>query len=58
VIGMLAFFMVFDVLKDLDEGFGGSIFVAIGAVWGLRKLWLRTQGRYRGHTPVPAGNLP
>ncbi len=46
VCGMLAFFIVMDVFKDLDEGFGGSIFVAIAAVWGLRKVWQRTQARY------------
>jgi hypothetical protein len=46
VIGLLAFFIVFDVLKDVTEGFGGSIFVAIGAVWGLRTLWISTQARY------------
>jgi hypothetical protein len=58
VIGMLAFFVVFDVLKDFDEGFGGSIFVAIGAVWGLRKLWISTQARYRGHDSVAEAGLP
>jgi hypothetical protein len=53
VIGLLAFFIVFDVLKDLDEGFGGSTFVAIAAVWGLRKLWISTQARYMDRHSAP-----
>jgi hypothetical protein len=58
VIGLLAFFIVFDVLKDVTEGFGGSIFVAIGAVWGLRKLWISTQARYQGPASTPQAELP
>jgi hypothetical protein len=47
VSGMLAFFIAFDVLKDVNEGFGGSSIVAVLTAWGLRKLWVRTQARYR-----------
>ncbi|MBN1201845.1 MAG: hypothetical protein JXJ20_08325 [Anaerolineae bacterium] len=53
VIGMLAFFILFNVLRDLEEGFGGSIFVAIGTAWGLRKLWIHTQMRLRPLPPSP-----
>jgi hypothetical protein len=46
VNGMLAFFIAFDVLKDLDEGFGGLSLVALLTVWSLRKLWMRVNARY------------
>jgi hypothetical protein len=46
VIGMLAFFIPLLVLKDIDEGFGGSSVVAVLAAWGLWTLWLSTQARY------------
>jgi hypothetical protein len=46
VIGMLAIFIAFDVLKDVAEGFGGLSIVAAVTVEGLRKLWIRTQARY------------
>lgn len=56
VTGLLAFFIVFDVLKDLDEGFGGSAIVAVVTVWGLRKLWISTQARYTAAiNAAPAG---
>lgn len=48
VSGLLAFFIVMNVFKDLDEGFGGSILVAAAAVWGLRKLWRETRARCTG----------
>ena len=46
VIGMLAFFIAFDVLEDANEGFGGLSIVALVTVWGLRKLWICTRLRY------------
>lgn len=46
VIGFLAFFVAFDALHDLGEGFGGLSIVAVVAVWYLRKLWISTQARY------------
>ncbi|MBI5958246.1 MAG: hypothetical protein HY866_05915 [Chloroflexi bacterium] len=46
VIGLLAFFIVFGVLQDFDEGFGGLTIVSAVSVWAFRKLWLTTQTRY------------
>ena len=54
VSGLLAFFIVMNVFKDLDEGFGGSIFVAIAATWGLWKLWEQTKIRYTSGKTVQA----
>ena len=56
VSGFLAFFLVFDVLQDLDQGFGGRTLAAAGAVWALRRLWFRVQARTAGvETASPAG---
>lgn len=46
VIGMLAFFIFFIGLKDVDQRFSGYIIVAVVTAWGLWKLWIRTQARY------------
>lgn len=49
IIGLLAFFIVFDVLKDLSgAGFTGLSIVAVLTTWGLWKVWTRTQARYKG----------
>jgi hypothetical protein len=46
VSGMLAFFIAFDVLKDIDEGFGGLSLVALLTLWALRKLYIHVQSHY------------
>jgi hypothetical protein len=48
VIGLLAFFIVFGVLQDFDQGFGGAVIVAAVSIWAFRKLWLSTEARYAG----------
>lgn len=40
IAGVLAFFIVFGFLQDLEQ-FGGLSLVAIVTIWGLRRLWLR-----------------
>jgi hypothetical protein len=46
IIGLLAFFIIFIVLRDVSESFSGSSIVAVVTVWGLWKVWIRTQARY------------
>ena len=45
VIGVLAFFIVFGGLQDLEEGFGGHVIVAILTVIALWWLWRATVRR-------------
>jgi hypothetical protein len=46
VIGMLAFFIGFDLLTDFAEGFGGLSIVAVVTIWALAKLSARVLARY------------
>jgi hypothetical protein len=45
IIGLLAFFIILS-RRDVSESFSGSSIVAAVTVWGLWKLWIRTQARY------------
>lgn len=44
ISGVLAFFIVFDLLQDLER-FGGLSLVAVGSTWALRRLWWSTRDR-------------
>ncbi len=47
VAGLLAFFVVFAVRADLENGFAGRSFVSLAAVYAFWKLWRSTNGERR-----------
>jgi hypothetical protein len=46
VCGLLAFFIVFDALQDLEASFTGLSIVAACTVWGLWRVRKNTWARY------------
>lgn len=59
VIGLLAFFIVMDFLKDLGSDFTGLSIVALLTIWGFRKLWLLVRQRsLTGPQPGNPGSVP
>jgi hypothetical protein len=56
VVGLLAFFIVFGFLADLDEGFTGKSLTSLAAIYALWRLARRLHGRFQPPTvaqPAP-----
>lgn len=58
VIGWLVFFLVLGAFKDLEEGFGGSIFAVIAAVWFFRKQWRQVRARTGSANEIASDGAP
>jgi hypothetical protein len=60
VAGLLAFFIAFSALKDVEEGFAGYSVVSFLATWGLWRAWRLVKQRQVGPSPrfgpVPPGH--
>ncbi|QDV48103.1 hypothetical protein [Gimesia fumaroli] len=52
VIGLTAFFILMDFLKDLESDFTGLSIVALITIWGFYKTWLHVKHR-AGTCPQP-----